>query len=453
MKKCLVLVCVCLLFLAAGAQAVGIEETYHIEIPDSNLQLLLPTTWNGTPVDTTDDTSIYMFFDSEDETGAHFLILTVMPAAGDVDVSLQEFQQEARSLLGGGGGLATTVVARSTIDRMPAVMVLDNDEPYRLLFIRDGDRILFAMFPDPLEIKDEKYTNDVTLICDSIALLDNPHAPEYDQSAFETAPVDGGVQVTAYSGQSLRVDIPPQIDGEAVVAIGDGAFYEQRIQHVTVPAGVTAIGDVAFSGCNDLRTISLPETLETIGYGAFESCFLLQRIEIPEGVTAVEASAFWGCMALTHVTLPSTLTTLGDAALVMTMELEEINLAEGNTAFSLQDGVLMDRTGKRLLVYPGARAETTYAVPDGVEEIADFAFAYAMQLKSVTLPESVRSIGDMAFIGAMGLRTLTVPEDGIETLGANALTGLESATIVTDPEGVLGMAAAEKGIAVEKPVP
>ena len=80
-----------------------------------------------------------------------------------------------------------------------------------------------------------------------------------------------------------------------VTAARDGAL--------TIPEGVTSIGDAAFYGCTGLTSVTIPEGVTSIGDTAFCGCTGLTSVTIPEGVTRVGDAAFYGCTGLTSVTL------------------------------------------------------------------------------------------------------------------------------------------------------
>lgn len=119
-----------------------------------------------------------------------------------------------------------------------------------------------------------------------------------------------------------------------VTAIGIGAMGSYRATSVTLPASLNTIGVAAFSGCDSLKGISIPEgvtsipedafnmceslsyvklpsTLLSIGEYAFFKCSSLERISIPEGITNIPMCAFFGCDSLSSVKLPSTLLSIG----------------------------------------------------------------------------------------------------------------------------------------------
>ena len=93
--------------------------------------------------------------------------------------------------------------------------------------------------------------------------------------------------ITGYTGGTLMLEIPAQIDGLPVVAIGDGAFAAlEELAGVVVPEGVVSIGDNAFAQCARLQSVSLPQSLERIGSAAFSGC-ALSDIALPESLRSL----------------------------------------------------------------------------------------------------------------------------------------------------------------------
>jgi hypothetical protein len=82
----------------------------------------------------------------------------------------------------------------------------------------------------------------------------------------------GGIEITKYVGDLIKVRIPGKIEGEPVVSIGDRAFGESGIMEVYVPNGVTNIGSSAFWGCTGLTSITIPNSVTNIDKGAFSWC-------------------------------------------------------------------------------------------------------------------------------------------------------------------------------------
>lgn len=95
--------------------------------------------------------------------------------------------------------------------------------------------------------------------------------------------------------------VPAEHDGLPVTRIGDEAFWRcTSLRSVTLPDGITYIGDRAFAQCA-ISEIIIPDTVTEIGYAAFGMCESLKEITIPESVTVLEARAFYACTALQKV--------------------------------------------------------------------------------------------------------------------------------------------------------
>lgn len=89
---------------------------------------------------------------------------------------------------------------------------------------------------------------------------------------------------------------------ESVKSIGDYAFRNCRsLTSITLPEGITSIGNGVFKDCRSLIAITLPEEVTSIGESAFESCISLTGITIPEGVTSLGGNALSACTSLTYI--------------------------------------------------------------------------------------------------------------------------------------------------------
>ncbi|MBD5213508.1 MAG: leucine-rich repeat protein, partial [Bacteroidales bacterium] len=83
---------------------------------------------------------------------------------------------------------------------------------------------------------------------------------------------------------------------------------------VTIPNSVTSIGYCAFSDCSSLTSITIPDSVTSIEAGAFYDCSSLTSITIPNSVTSIEGSTFYGCSSLTSITIPDSVTSIEGSA-------------------------------------------------------------------------------------------------------------------------------------------
>ena len=112
----------------------------------------------------------------------------------------------------------------------------------------------------------------------------------------------------------------------ARINIDVSALIDRTIGNITLPAGVTSIGESAFMNCTSLVSISLPSSLKSIGFGAFYGCTSLALTSLPAGVTSIGEAAFLNCTSLTDVTFQGTPTSINEYAFYGCTNLTTINV-------------------------------------------------------------------------------------------------------------------------------
>lgn len=238
---------------------------------------------------------------------------------------------------------------------------------------------------------------------------------------FEYFISDGEARIVAYHGSDTAVTIPSTLGGCPVRRIENYAFTHSSLESVTIPntvrsigleafvnsaalrsvtipEGVTSIGDKAFAGCVSLQSIALPDSLTDIGTAMFDTCTSLESAVLPTGMTAVPPSMFLQCEALRSITLPKGLITIGDHAFEHCNSLDAIQ------------------------------------IPDGVEQIGGFAFASG-GLESVKIPDSVISISEHAFYNCDSLTSIELSKS-LTRLENYVLCECDALEYADVPEGV-----------------
>ena len=232
---------------------------------------------------------------------------------------------------------------------------------------------------------------------------------------------------------------------EGTEVICDGAFEQcKSLESITIPNSVTSLGDEAFSGCESLEDITIPSSVTYIGDGAFSGCESLESITIPNSVTSIGDKAFRWCESLLVITIPSSVTYIGDGAFYGCESLQDITIPSsvtyiGDEAFCGCDS-LQDITIPSSVTYIGdefssCKSLESITIPNSVTSIGDKAFSCCESLQSVTIPNSVTSIGDEAFSGCESLQNVTIP-NSVTKIGDEAFEQCVSLQSITIPNSV-----------------
>jgi hypothetical protein len=179
---------------------------------------------------------------------------------------------------------------------------------------------------------------------------------------------------------------------------------------ITLPDSVTSIGTSAFSGCSLLWSITIPDSVMSIGSSAFSGCNNFESITIPDSVLNIGSGAFSGCNRLTSITIPfvgntsngSTNTHFGYIFGTSSYDGQGSSIPSSLRTVIITGGNISD------LAFAGCSGLTSVTIPDSVLTIGDGAFANCTGLTDITIPDSVMSIGDYAFAGCTGLKSITV---------------------------------------------
>lgn len=223
---------------------------------------------------------------------------------------------------------------------------------------------------------------------------------------------DGTITITGGTIVTPKLEIPAEIDGKKVSAIGNSAFlFQSFITDLVIPEGVKSLDWYCFNTCENLETVTLPDSLEFIDSWAFERCSKLKTINVPANVTRINGGAFAQNSSMTSITC--------DPA---------------NKNYVSVNGVLFTKDMKELVAYPGG-IQGEYTVPATVNHIGDAAFYGALGLDSVTILGNLDFIGFEAFAECSKLTDVAI-RDGVNYVGYWAFRGCDGIKSLTVPQSV-----------------
>lgn len=183
--------------------------------------------------------------------------------------------------------------------------------------------------------------------------------------------------ITEYTGNESTVTIPTKLGGKRVYKIEEAAFYKNTsIKKLVIPDNTVGyIGNGAFADCTNLAEVSLGNSANNISYYAFQNT-ALTSIKLPASLEAIRSTTFFNCNKLENITIDSK-----------------------NVHFKVIDSVIYELNSSgdmEIILYPYAKKDTTYTVPNNVKVIGREAIINNY-VQTINISSSVNSIGDFAF--------------------------------------------------------
>ena len=323
--------------------------------------------------------------------------------------------------------------------------VLYNKGKTQLLYCSPVNEIAEYKMPDTVtSIEDSAlalfgaYGNvaKVTLSKNLLTIGENAFKGAYIDSLVIPASVQR-IESGAFEGIKSITSITFE-DDSSLVYIGANAFSGcEKLASIDIPDGVTEIGASAFMNCRALASVDLPASLTTLVDSTFSGCSALASITLKEGLESITGDVFSGCSALTSISFPASLksiTTNRSGVFANCSSLESVNFPAGASITTISANAFVNCAKLTKFILPatvvtlnsgmlkGCANVETIEIIGNIESIPAGMFSGFANLKNINIPATVTEIGDSAFEGCTSLQTITLPS-ALTKIGESAFRG------------------------------
>lgn len=275
-----------------------------------------------------------------------------------------------------------------------------------------------------------------------------------------TGPMDDYSMPSKTPWYASRNAVTKIVIENGVTSIGDYAFYGfSNLKTIKIAKSVTSLGSYSISNCDSLTSVALPSNVESIGREAFSSCEAMESITVdsgnksfssdingvlfnndkteliyyptgayrtsytvPDSVKVISDYAFSDLKYLSELNVGTGVEYLDIYSFSENISLERINVDSENIIFSSADGVLFNKDKTVLIKYPPKNKNTSYTIPSSVKYIEDMAFIGCDAIEKLVIPNGVESIGFYAFESCSALCDVSM-SDTVKNIGYNAFMG------------------------------
>ena len=258
-------------------------------------------------------------------------------------------------------------------------------------------------------------TGTTTGVCETVVIYSDGSTKEFNiYGKLSRGSIDNISAAT-------KVDI-----GTCVTSIADGVDLEKRdgvfedcenLTSVTIPDSVTKIGFSAFNACKALTSVTIGSGVTSICDWAFANCYALPSITIGNSVRSIGNNAFEDCSSLTSVTIPDSVTSIGDRSFAGCYNLTSIVIPDSVTSIDI-------------FAFWCCENLTSVIIPNSITIISAGLFSSCENLTSVTIPDSVTIIDIVAFERCYSLTSIVIP-DSVTRICAGAFVKCKSLTSIT----------------------
>ena len=205
---------------------------------------------------------------------------------------------------------------------------------------------------------------------------------------------------------------------DSVTSIGNSVFGKcNNLTEITIPSSITSIGEGACEKCTSLKEITLSDGVTSIGDYVFADCTSLTSITIPDSVTSIDEFAFTDCTTLKEITIPDSVTSVGEFAFYNCANLSSVYINDlmswCNIDFSsIESNPIYNGAD----LYVNNKLLTGFEISNEITKIKNYTFYGCTSLTNVTIPDSVTSIGEASFSYCNNLSSITIP-DSVTSIG------------------------------------
>ena len=270
----------------------------------------------------------------------------------------------------------------------------------------------------------ETYTASTEFITPNVSLCANDNEVYYNPYVKPETRVVVKYNVTSTSSPT-KIGYKQYISGFSEIEIDDvvqpsvvSAYTFDTLGEHTLKYTLTdptSIGGSAFRNCSNITSISIPSSVTSIGYGAFDYCGLTS-IDIPNSVTSIGEFVFEWCVNLTSIVIPNGVTSINGYTFQNCSAMTTCTIGSGVTSI-----------GER--AFNSCKGLTSIAIPSGVTSIGNYAFNSCEGLTSIDIPSGVTSIGESAFEGCESFTSIIVRATTPPTLNSYAFESTNNCPI------------------------
>ncbi len=183
--------------------------------------------------------------------------------------------------------------------------------------------------------------------------------------------------------------------------------HRSNVTIINIQDGITRIGNASFYLFKGIENVTIPSSVKALGSNAFCSSSI-KSINLPEGLETLESLVFQSCSSLAEINLPSTVKSIGIGAFYRCTKLSSLNVHQNNTSYVVSNGVLYSYDMTTLHTYLRSNNAASFTVPSSVNKISGYAFSYNTSLESIVLGAGITDIGKVSFKYCRNLTSVTI---------------------------------------------